>query len=62
MTTRPFALADPSPSPARTAREDGRPLRLRHDSDQPDRPENRRITIVVLAEPPSLPNDVSFKF
>lgn len=31
-------------------------------TDQPDRPENRRITIVVLAEPPSLPNDVSFKF
>jgi chemotaxis protein MotB len=31
-------------------------------TDQPDRPENRRITIVVLAEPPSHPNDVSFKF
>lgn len=30
--------------------------------DQPERPENRRITIVMLAEAPSLPSDVSFKF
>jgi chemotaxis protein MotB len=30
--------------------------------DQPDRPENRRITIVLLAEPSALPSDVSFKF
>ncbi|MCD2317055.1 OmpA family protein [Sphingomonas sp. IC-11] len=30
--------------------------------DQPDRPENRRITIVVLGEAPSLPTDASFKF
>jgi chemotaxis protein MotB len=30
--------------------------------DQPDRPENRRITVVVLADPASLPSDVSFKF
>ncbi|WP_380874070.1 chemotaxis protein MotB [Sphingomonas sp. DBB INV C78] len=30
--------------------------------DQPDRPENRRITIVILAEPPALPRDASFKF
>jgi len=31
-------------------------------ADRPDRPENRRITIVVLAEPSVLPRDVSFKF
>lgn len=30
--------------------------------DQPERPENRRITIVVLGEAPSLPMDASFKF
>ena len=30
--------------------------------DQPDRPENRRITVVVLGEAPALPSDVSFKF
>ncbi|HYZ64367.1 MAG TPA: flagellar motor protein MotB [Acetobacteraceae bacterium] len=30
--------------------------------DQPDRPENRRITLVLLAEPSALPSDVSFKF
>jgi chemotaxis protein MotB len=30
--------------------------------DQPDRPENRRITIVLKAEAPSLPTDSSFKF
>lgn len=30
--------------------------------DQPDRPENRRITIVVKAEASSLPSDSSFKF
>ena len=30
--------------------------------DQPDRAENRRITIVVLAEPPALPRDVNFQF
>lgn len=30
--------------------------------DQPDRAENRRITIVVKAEPSALPSDVSFKF
>lgn len=30
--------------------------------DRPDRPENRRITIVILAEPSALPHDVSFKF
>jgi len=30
--------------------------------DQPDRPENRRITVVVLAESPALPSDVSFQF
>jgi chemotaxis protein MotB len=30
--------------------------------DQPDRPENRRITIVVMAEPGALPHDASFKF
>ncbi len=30
--------------------------------DQPDRPENRRITIVLLAEPSALPSDVSFRF
>ena len=31
-------------------------------ADQPDRVENRRITIVVLAESSALPTDVSFKF
>jgi chemotaxis protein MotB len=31
-------------------------------ADQPDRPENRRITIVVLTEPSVLPRDVSFSF
>lgn len=31
-------------------------------TDQPERPENRRITIVVMAEPPVLPHDASFKF
>ena len=31
-------------------------------TDQPDRPENRRITIVVMAEPPVLPRDASFQF
>lgn len=30
--------------------------------DQPERPENRRITIVIMAEPPALPRDASFKF
>lgn len=30
--------------------------------DQPNRPENRRITIVLQAGASSLPNDVSFKF
>jgi chemotaxis protein MotB len=30
--------------------------------DQPERPENRRITIVALSEPSALPSDVSFKF
>lgn len=30
--------------------------------DQPERPENRRITIVLLAEPSALPSDVSFRF
>ena len=30
--------------------------------DQPGRPENRRITIVVKAEPSALPSDASFKF
>jgi chemotaxis protein MotB len=30
--------------------------------DQPDRPENRRITIVLLAEQSALPSDSSFKF
>jgi len=30
--------------------------------DQPLRPENRRITIVLLAESNPLPNDVSFRF
>ena len=30
--------------------------------DQPDRAENRRITIVVLAEAPALPRDVNFQF
>ncbi|GAA4217531.1 flagellar motor protein MotB [Sphingomonas endophytica] len=29
---------------------------------QPERPENRRITIVALAEPPALPRDASFRF
>ncbi|QAY76614.1 flagellar motor protein MotB [Sphingosinicella sp. BN140058] len=31
-------------------------------ADQPDRPENRRITIVVMAEAPALPQDVNFQF
>ncbi len=30
--------------------------------DQPDRPENRRITIVLLADGSPLPSDVSFRF
>ncbi|MFT3977159.1 MAG: OmpA family protein [Sphingomonas bacterium] len=30
--------------------------------DQPGRPENRRITIVIKAEPSALPSDSSFKF
>lgn len=30
--------------------------------DRPDLPENRRITIIVLAEPSALPRDPSFKF
>lgn len=30
--------------------------------DRPDLPENRRITLVVLAEPSALPRDASFKF
>jgi chemotaxis protein MotB len=30
--------------------------------DQPDRPENRRITIVLLAELSALPSDASFRF
>jgi len=30
--------------------------------DQPDRAENRRITIVLKAEASSLPTDSSFKF
>lgn len=29
---------------------------------QPERPENRRITVVVLGEAPALPTDSSFKF
>ena len=29
---------------------------------QPERAENRRITVVVLAERSALPSDVSFKF
>ena len=32
------------------------------DASRPDRPENRRITIVVLAEPSVLPRDASFQF
>lgn len=30
--------------------------------DQPDRPENRRVTIILLNEANSLPDDASFKF
>lgn len=30
--------------------------------DRPDLPENRRITIIILAEPSALPRDASFKF
>lgn len=30
--------------------------------DQPDRPENRRVTIVILAERPALPSDTSFNY
>lgn len=30
--------------------------------DRPDLPENRRITIIVLAEPSAMPRDASFKF
>ncbi len=30
--------------------------------DEPNRPENRRITIVAMAEPSALPRDTSFKF
>lgn len=30
--------------------------------DQPDRPENRRITLVVKGEKPTLPTDASFRF
>ncbi len=30
--------------------------------NEPARPENRRITIVILAEPSALPTDVSFEF
>ncbi|WP_395328370.1 flagellar motor protein MotB [Novosphingobium sp. BL-8H] len=30
--------------------------------DHPERPENRRITIVVMAEPSALPHDASFRF
>ncbi|QIG79715.1 flagellar motor protein MotB [Stakelama tenebrarum] len=30
--------------------------------DQPDRPENRRITIIVMGETSALPTDSSFKF
>lgn len=30
--------------------------------EQPSRPENRRITVVVLGEAPALPTDSSFKF
>ena len=30
--------------------------------DQPDRPENRRITVVVMGQAPTLPTDVSFRF
>jgi chemotaxis protein MotB len=30
--------------------------------DQPDRPENRRITVVALASQSSLPSDASFAF
>ncbi|WP_033921491.1 flagellar motor protein MotB [Sphingomonas sp. 37zxx] len=29
---------------------------------QPDRPENRRITIIAVGEAPTLPSDTSFKF
>lgn len=31
-------------------------------ADRPDLPENRRITIIVLAEPAAMPRDASFKF
>jgi chemotaxis protein MotB len=31
-------------------------------TDQPDRPENRRITLVVMTEAPVLPRDASFQF
>jgi chemotaxis protein MotB len=30
--------------------------------DQPTRPENRRVTVVLLNEAGSLPGDASFKF
>jgi len=30
--------------------------------NEPTRPENRRITIVALAQSPTLPSDSSFKF
>jgi chemotaxis protein MotB len=30
--------------------------------DQPDRPENRRITVVLLPQAPATPRDASFKF
>lgn len=30
--------------------------------DQPERPENRRITVVIAGEAPALPTDSSFKF
>ena len=30
--------------------------------DQPERPENRRITIIALGDAPALPSDASFKF
>lgn len=30
--------------------------------DQPDRPENRRITVIALGDAPALPTDASFKF
>lgn len=30
--------------------------------DQPDRPENRRVTVILLNEADALPDDASFQF